>query len=267
MNNEEEINCLLITGVGHSGTRLLVNMLSHHPNIDVPFGILNNVKEFYPLHQFFVNSMDNTSLHSEKYEIDNNELKFIIESYISEVDCTKNYFVIKLPYYPLNCLNFFYKFFEGNIKFLYTKRPKEKIVKSFLRRNEDRLYFSDPQELNRQVKKLNADRRRRFLTQLNNSNKNNRDYFYELVNHSNEMKKRWNGQNPEDEFLDIKIEKFATNSSYISNILQELDLPQKYIDEMKGEVNESRLIGGLLQNVIDYVKRFVKHNFIKKNLK
>lgn len=57
---------ILITGVGHSGTRLVVQMFGKHPDVSVPSSILNAVREYEPLHQFFIKSMDLTPLSGEK---------------------------------------------------------------------------------------------------------------------------------------------------------------------------------------------------------
>jgi len=117
--------CILTSGSGHSATRLLVRMLSQHPDVYVPLSCLNQVCEFIPLHRFFIESMDQTPLSSEEYIINEKELKFILDSYMYNIDSSKPLFVLKQPYYPLNCLSFFVNYFEKNSFLIYSSTQEK----------------------------------------------------------------------------------------------------------------------------------------------
>ena len=44
---------ILITGIGHSGTRLIVDILGNHKDIHFPYEKINEVNEHEPLHKKF----------------------------------------------------------------------------------------------------------------------------------------------------------------------------------------------------------------------
>jgi hypothetical protein len=229
---------ILITGVGHSGTRLVVQMLARHPHVSAPSQILNAVQEYTPLHQFFIKSMDLTPISAEEYAIDASDLAFVLDSYMLAVDQSNECFVIKMPYYPLNCLEIFLDYFAGNISLVYTKRPKEKIVKSYLRRGQDR-YFWDPVEHIRQVKKLGLEDRKQYL-----AIKDPEGFFGDLVTHSEAKCSKWNQSNPQHRLIELDIEQFSTSRQYVSGILHQLGLSAEPIDEMLAVVNVDRLLKG-----------------------
>lgn len=157
---------------------------------------------------------------------------------MSGVDANKKYFVVKMPYYPLNCLEVFLDYFNGDISLLYVQRPKERIVKSYLRRGEDR-YFLDPVEHVRQVKKLGLKGRKRYL-----ASEDAEGFFGELVSHSAAQRRRWDQNNPEHKFIEVDIERFFTSRQYLSDVLRELGLSTNPTDEMLALVNVDRLLKG-----------------------
>jgi len=230
--------CILITGVGHSGTRLVMQMFARHPEVCVPFSILNRVEEYTPLHQFFIKSMDSTPLDSNQYAIDFEELHSILASYMLNIDTQRGYFVLKLPYYPLNCLDFFVHFFKGNIVFLLVRRLKNRIMESFVSRGEDKsLFLSNPVEFTRQIKKIDVSRREKYLTTKDFSS-----FLEDMIDYVEEKVKRWDRDHPDMKFVDIDIEQFATSKDYLYNVLTNLGVSVAPIDQMLSIVNKNRLL-------------------------
>ncbi|MBN2305158.1 MAG: hypothetical protein JXQ72_11805 [Anaerolineae bacterium] len=232
------MTCILITGMGHSGTRLLVHMLAEHPDVSVPVLSLNPVAEFRPLHRFFIRSMDLTPLYAADYTIDREELRFILDAYLHNVDSGKAHCVLKLPYYPLNCLDFFVDYFGGEIVLMFSQRPVEKVVKSFLNRGEDRLFFEDsPDEIMRQVKKLDLAQRKRFLAEPDPS-----EFFRALADRCDDLRTRWDTAHPDHRFIDVDIEQIATSRPYLTGLLEQLGLSTAPIDALLSVVDADRLL-------------------------
>lgn len=229
--------CILITGVGHSGTRLVTEMFAKHPDVSVPLSILNSVQKFTPLHRFFIRSMDLTPLSSSEYVIDEDELQFLLESYMLHIDKHSMCFAIKMPYYVLNCLDFFVDYFSGNCFLIWVTRPKDKIVRSYLRRGEDKLFFSNPDEFIRQIKKLDVESRKKYLT-----SKDPTGFFEELVDQCERKRWEWDQTHPSLRFLQIDIEELATDRGYACEVLQQLNLSHGPVDDMMSVVDEDRLL-------------------------
>ena len=229
--------CIFITGMGHSGTRLMSQMFSKHPDISVPLCILNNVHEFTPAHEFFKYSMDKTPLNDQKYHIDFDELAFIMDAYMDKIDESKKFYIFKLPYYPLNCLDFFIKYFENNIVLLNVKRPKDKVINSFISKGEgEALYLSDAFEFYRQLKKLDLVGRKKHLV-----SRDPQEFFCDLYDYTESKVCEWNNENPSLKFMDIDIEKFASSKEYLAGFLADTNLSGDHLDEMRSVVDKGRL--------------------------
>lgn len=231
--------CILITGIGHSGTRLLVQMLARHHEVSVPSEALNAVQEFYPLHRLFIQFLDATSLHSPNYAINFDELRFTLDAYMLNIDKSKKTFVLKLPFYPLLCLDKFVEYYQGNIVLANVRRPIEKVVQSYIRRGEDKRFFDDPLELMRQVKKLDPSLRGKYLAR-----KDPPAFFREIERVIEEKVLTWERQQPQYPFVDIDIEQLANSKPYIGSVLTRLQLSTQHIDELAKEVDQQRLLEG-----------------------
>jgi hypothetical protein len=254
--------CFLITGMGHSGTRLMTKMLARHPEVSVPVSILNRVWEYTPLHDFFIRSMDLTSLETEQYVICFEELKLILNDYVKHVDPNKKFFVLKLPYYPLNCLQFFIDFFEKRIMLIYLNRPKAKIINSFIHKGETRMLFSaGSDEFIRQLKKLNVGYRQKNL-----NTRDVRRLLSDLVDHVESKVDAWDVLHPDSKFLRINIEPFATDRAYLSDVLMQMGLSGENISSMLSVVQSDRLLvkftsklrENVLSSIIIFLKRIMK---------
>lgn len=230
---------ILITGAPHSGTRLLVNMLARHAEVSVPLHILNPVGEFYPLHKYFVRMIDRTPLHYENYYFDFDELRFLLDSYIQEVEPGKSAMVIKMPYYPLNCLDFFYEYFQDNLKVVFTSRNPGKVYSSYSRRGADALFNRKPDEHVRQVKKLPIGMRKTFLTEPDKAR-----LIKEIVRTTEEKKDSWNSRHQDEKIITIKASYIAQSSQSLQKLLHALELPVQDLEEMHSVVNQGRLMVG-----------------------
>ena len=199
---------------------------------------LNSVSEFTPLHQLFIQSMDQTPLSSSAYSMNKHDLFLVLDAYMANVDMNNPYSVLKMPYYPLNCLELFLEYFDSQVVFLYTNRPIEKTVTSYVRRGEDRRWFLEqPIEIFRQVKKLDLEGRIKVLTSLSGS-----DCFRRVVQRCEYLRDQWNEQHAEKAFITIEVEKLAVSKEYLCNVLDKMCLPQNEIEEMFSVIDSERLL-------------------------
>jgi hypothetical protein len=230
--------CILITGPAHSGTRLLVQMLDKHPDVSAPMRYLTHVGEFRQLYFFFVRVMDATPLYSEEYVIDYDELRFIMDAYMQNIDHSKPFCVLKMPFYPLICLDWFINYFDGNLSLVYNSRPAEKIVRSFINKKQDQFYFHEHNdEILRHIKKLPVERRKHYLATSDAP-----AFFHEYVLYGDQLRQQWNKEHPERQFIDVPIENVATSRDNIESFLQKLSLPISRVDDMLSLVDPARLL-------------------------
>lgn len=230
---------LLITGAPHSGTRLLLRMLARHPEISVPEHILNSVGEFYPLHKYFVRMIDRTPLQDAHYFFDYEELAFLLDSYMQATDSAKPMAVVKMPFYPLNCLEFLHNHFRNKLHVVFTSRDPEKIYSSYSRRGADVIFNRHPDEHVRQVKKLPVSQRRQFLTEPDKGK-----LIREIVRSTEAKKDAWNASHPESFITSIKVSDLAKSEDLLKQLLQNLNLPQEHVHEMHRVLDQNRLMVG-----------------------
>jgi hypothetical protein len=239
---------ILITGSPHSGTRLVLKMLSNHPDISVPNEILNFVGEFPPLHHYFISSVNHTPLYSADYNHDYEELKFILDSYMLKVDTNKPFVAIKMPFHPLTCLSHFYEYFGEDLQVLFTRRNREKIVTSYWRRAEDKRYFNNPESLKIQVKKLPVNKRKQALVDHDL-------IFGGIVDESERLKEEWNKKYPEKSIVTLDTKMIASDREEFINILKQLDIEPKNMDEIYKELQKGRLSVGLKTKIKNNIWR------------
>ena len=184
---------ILITGMGHSGTRLLVQLFQKIDKVYVPQELLNQVGEYQKLHKFFTECADKTSLEDNDWNIDKEKLFFILDGYYS-LNKDKKITVIKLPYYPLRCINFFKEYFNNKLVILYCDKNFETIFNSFIKRNEVNKFMDDPIEMIRQTKKIDTKFRFEYL----NSKKSfieKKNFFHEYYKKTISLKNKITGIN------------------------------------------------------------------------
>ncbi len=262
-----ETKNLLITGPGHAATRLLVRMLAEHPQVVVPRPLLNGVLEYPPLHRFFVEVMDRTPWSSATYAVDKRELFFVLDSYFEAHDDRGGVGIVKMPYYPLFCLDMFEEYFGGRVAFLYCERPVEKIVRSYEQRGEDRLYFRDrPEELPRQLKKLALADRKRHLARPDP-----RRFFHDLVRRCDQLRLDWNHRHPDNPLIAVPVEELARSRERGRALLGTLGLDARQTEAMYRGVDEGRLMrGASLRNALRYgtlarsIKRWASPRFVAR---
>ncbi len=230
--------CILITGPGHTGTRLLVEMLNRHPDVSVPMYALNRVQEYEPLHRFFVQLMDNTTLYQEDYWMDERELDFVLGAYERICDMSKPYFVLKVPVYPLYFLETFIRRYQGRIHLIYTRRPIEKVIRSW---QKDGSFHFEFDELLRQAKKLAVSERQQALTQLATRQL---DAFVRAVdNRCEALLADWHQNPAHQRFIEIDTEELARSQDYLISILEKLGLDTQPINDMVSVIDYNRLLG------------------------
>jgi hypothetical protein len=233
--------CILVTGLGHSATRLLVQLLSRHPDVSVPLEQLDPVQEFRPLHMWFVQAMDRTPLYAPDYWIDEDELGVILDAYELNVDPAKPYFVIKQPYYPLYYLESFARRYPERLHLVYTERPIEKVIRSWQRDQGDYFFFEGP-ELLRQAKKLHPDDRARYLTDL--ATYDSTEYLKAVERHSVALRDAWNERHPDQPFTTIDMERLSREPAYLREVLESMGLSTDPVEQMLEIVDHERLIRG-----------------------
>jgi len=230
--------CLLVTGPAHAGTRLPVEMFNKHPDVSVPMSALKLEGELRAWIPFFVEALDRTPLYSDEYAIDRNEVNFILDAYMESVDTSKRWFLLKLPYYPLNCLDYFVDYFDGSIVLLFNCRPFEKIFRSYVNRGEDRSLFTDNYvEQVRQIKKLPAAQRKQHLV-----HPDAKTFFEALYNHCEVLRDQWDTAHPERKFIDVDVEKIAASREYLVELLENIGLPASGANDMLSVVDRDRLL-------------------------
>jgi hypothetical protein len=235
---ERSGSCILVSGPGHSATRLVVRLLERHPDVCVPRRALNGVAEYAPLHRFFIRAMDRTSLDSADYQIDRDQLGAVLDAYMEHVDESRPFFVLKMPYYPLNCLELFFRYYGGRVVPVYCRRPPDKIVRSFLARGEDALYFAgDPAELLRQVKKLGPERRKEHLEQPAPQR-----FFQELVAWCEHLREAWDRDHPASPFVVLDVEELGRSEEYLLEALRRIGLRPVPARQMLRLVDRDRLM-------------------------
>lgn len=236
--------CIFVTGAEHSGTRLLVEMFSKHPDLAVPTASMKAHGEFRPWNPFFVEVLDRTPLHSEDYVIDQEELRFILDAYMQSVDASKAWFVLKIPYHPLNCLDAFVDYFDGEISLVFTHRPPGKIFRSYQKRGEDRELFSENSiEQLRHVKKLPVAQRYQHL-----AHPDAEAFFIALAEHCETLRERWDAAHPDRKFVVVDMETIATSKAYLVELLEKLDVPVSGADAMMTVIDTNRLLHHQPQN-------------------
>jgi len=230
--------CLFVTGPEHAGTRLLVEMFNKNPAVSVPMSALKPHGEFRPWNPFFVEVLDRTPLYSDKYMVDRDELNFILEAYMESIDTSKPWCLLKIPYHPLNCLDYFVDYFDGNIVLLFNRRPIEKIVRSYASRGEDRSLFTDNAiEQIRHIKKLPAAQRRQHMARPDANT-----FFEALHGHCDFLRDQWDAAHPERRFIDVDVEKIAASREYLVELLEKIGLPASGTDAMLSVVDRDRLL-------------------------
>ncbi len=245
---------ILITGMPHSGTRLIVKMLGEHPEITVPKSY-NSVEEPSVLHEFFIDVMNKSKLSSEKYDLEKEDLRMILESISKE----RNW-VVKMPAYPLMCMKEFIYSMPNIRCVIYTSRPEKKIINSFMRKNENKILFEDEDEKIRQIKKLMKKYRKKHLHECI-PKRIFEDQIKSCKERWNECKKilKENGIT----YLNIDVEKFAKEKSYVVEKMEKMNLSKTSIDDMINVVDYKRLIKNnnkkrIHKKVFEYVKSRAK---------
>ena len=234
-----EPTCILITGIPHAGTRLLVQILNEHPDVSVPLDILDYVMEHSQIIYYYTRIMDATPIYSSEYVFDEDEMRFFMDMYKQSVDLSKPYYVFKAPIYPMMWLDWLVDYFEGKVKLVYTTRSPERIFQSFVNKGQDELIFwrkNDNAMMSRFIKYLPPDRRMYYLATYDK-----RAYFYEMIEYYDSACANWNSKHPELPFTVFDIEKVTASRDSLSQFVQDLGLDEARLDTMFELVDHERL--------------------------
>ena len=230
------MKCVLITGCGHSGTRLLFNILSKHTAISSPpEKDLNGVMEFTPMHHLFIDFQKRTEIDAEQQFFDIELFNNCMQRYISLCD-TSRWVLWKQPYYPLLFLKELKQYF-GQIKLVFTNRPKNRVLQSFERRGEHNSLFNSQEKLLLQLKKFDVKERKEFLA---DNFTNGLPVLGKMYDKCIFLRDEWGRQNPKNKFINFDMQKL--NEQYLVNKILELGLPPaKNVKNMIGLINKGRL--------------------------
>jgi hypothetical protein len=234
-------HCILITGIGHSGTRLAADMLSQHPDVSLPKHILHNVLEYPALMEVFHDVLDPMPLESAEYPVKQELLDAVLEDYMNEADQSKKFVVVKAPLHPFFSLSNFSSYFDGKISFLYLKRPLEKTINSYVRRGQHISYVENEIIFGRLVKQLPAEQR------LSCWNAKDFDETIRLIDMAFDQKAdEWNKLNPQNPIITVNIDEMSSSADYLNNLLAKISLDNspECMDLMFAIVNNERLIHG-----------------------
>jgi hypothetical protein len=125
----------IICGIGHSGTRLLFNLIKQHPLVTIPDEqYLQGNGEYLPLQLQIEREI--CSKYHNHYLIDKQKIFNEIEKYVSLCDLSKRVLLMKVPTYSLFVPEVFLEYFGNSLRFLYTIRDSNKIFNSYKDRNE-----------------------------------------------------------------------------------------------------------------------------------
>ncbi|ESQ17127.1 MAG: hypothetical protein N838_20405 [Thiohalocapsa sp. PB-PSB1] len=238
--NPERARCILITGPGHSATRLLVQMLARHPQVSVPTDGLNGVGEFEPLSQSFRAMLDRMSLADSSYPIDQRELDLILDAYRRRCDPGRPFFLLKKPFFPLICLPQLLDLLGDNTVLLYNRRPADKIVRSFVARGEHEALRRDQSGmLLRKAKRLDPAARLDWLVSLDPV-----EYFERYVQRCDGLFRSWNSAHPEHPLHEVDVERLAASEAYLRNLLAAIGLDPAPAAAMRTVIDQPRLAQG-----------------------
>ena len=109
-----------INGIGHSGTRLMVDILNYHKDIFVPYDKLNDVNESLIFHEYSIECEDKTKISDSEWYQNKSKLFKILEDYFDNT--SKKITVLKFTFYPLICMNVFEEYFNQNSCTIITKK-------------------------------------------------------------------------------------------------------------------------------------------------
>lgn len=250
--------CILITGPGHSATRLLVQMLARHPQVAVPLEGLNGVQEFEPLHQYFRSTLDRTSLAAETYPIERDDLAVLLDAYRDRCGADRPWYVLKAPFFPLICLPQCLDVLGRDTVLLFTKRPVEKIIRSFVDRGEDTGPADDLHAtLLRKAKRLDVAGRRAWLASLDPMN-----YLRRYVQRCEDLRRQWDTRHPEQAFVTVDMERLAGSPDYLADVLAEIGLDPGPATAMAAVIDQARLMrhqGPLVRYLRRVRRRLVKN--------
>jgi len=230
--------CVLITGPGHAATRLFVQMLGRHPDIAIPHELLNSASEFTPLHKFFVRANESMPLESDRYDLDLAELRAIVDEYRAQCDPAKSYYVLKMPHYPLVCLEELDAILDIQAV-LFIERPTKKIMASYISRGQDERLFAAPEESLRQINKCLAGDRQRLL-----ATRDIRKILPRQIEAEYTHARRWEARHPDRPVVYVSAEKVAVRKGCLRDVMRRVGITssEEVLADIRGIIDVDRLL-------------------------
>lgn len=226
---------LLVTGPTHGGTRLIVSVLSQHPEIAVPaMDELSVAKDSPWLHNIFIQAVRRMGLHEDQAPLDPEELRFVLEAY-EEACGPGRYCLVKLPNYPMMAREAVEEAIDLDVV-VYTSRSSDRILASKKKRGKDVRHAEERSQYLYQVKKCLPEDRKRVL--------NARDY--ETL-HEAQMKafrariEAWKQAEGPPEVLRLYGDDVVENPQRLEELLDVLDLSRDPLEMMRAVVDANRL--------------------------
>lgn len=147
---------ILITGIPHGGTRLIVELLSKHKGCATYHNNLNSVNEFSSLHNFYIQELIVSDFKNELISVNKQNFFNVLDRELDkQTDKTS---IVKMPVYPLHHLNDYFNYFDS-LKIIYAYRPYAKVISSYIRRNEIHKQFDKHADICNQLKKISKEKR------------------------------------------------------------------------------------------------------------
>ncbi|HMQ49217.1 MAG TPA: hypothetical protein PKA00_17275 [Saprospiraceae bacterium] len=229
---------LVTSSVGHSGTRLIVEMLGKHTDVFYPKERLNHVNEHDFLHQFFLEKIKNTPINKELKIENYEELEFLLNMY-GKGHNPGQAMLLKLPFYPLCCLDSLDEYFD-DFKIIYLNRKIDNVLKSFLDRNEDQHFWGNAAKRYESIKMLGLKDRELLMNEPRFEN-----FIKSFPTYGEKKIKEFESSKKENtnKILQVQVESISNSIDEILLIFKFLGLKvdNQFLMELKGMINPQRL--------------------------
>lgn len=229
-----------ITGAGHSGTRLVYDILSMHSGLDCPDrSVLSVNSEHDPTAVPITMMAYKTPLNSIDYLYNKEQFVKILEDYISICEGGNNKIILKIPFVLIVYASKIEKLFNS-VKFIYCNRDIKGVLNSFVKRGEhiktnnvNQITSYSPNML----RLVPANERKYYLERPGI------EIFERYYHHCNELKQQWNNSN-DNKFIDVDMAQLKSNARGHIKILLDslgLDCDDELLNNMSSKINNKRL--------------------------
>jgi hypothetical protein len=226
---------LLVTGPTHGGTRLLVSVLSRHPEIATPETEALSVAEDYPwLHNLFMQAVETMGLHEARAAVDPDELAFVLDAY-ADACGPGRYRLVKLPNYPPMAREAFEEAIDL-ARVVSTNRASEPILASKRKRGRDAEQMANRRKFLFQTKKCLVEDRKRVL------NAHDYETLHEAHMRAYEARiEAWQDDEEAAPVTRLRADDVVERPERLADLLTALDMSTDPLEEMRAVVDRDRL--------------------------